>query len=189
MRTLTIARNYAAALYELGARHDEAEDYAGAFDTLTAVLASEPRIRRFLETPKVEAKEKSAVVRQALEGRAPERFVRFVLVVLAKRRQALLPEIRDAYQELLDEHAGRIHARVTLAREPDEATRRLIAERLSGMLGKTVVPHIAVNPEILGGLVVRYGDRALDGSLRRQLVSLKREMMHAGLPELPALDA
>jgi F-type H+-transporting ATPase subunit delta len=63
---------------------------------------------------------------------------------------------------------------------------RVISDRLSTLLGKDVVPHITVNPAILGGLVVRFGDRAMDGSLRRQLLSLKREMMNAGLPELPA---
>jgi F-type H+-transporting ATPase subunit delta len=62
----------------------------------------------------------------------------------------------------------------------------LLTERLSSMLGQAVVPHIKVNPAILGGLVVRFGDRAMDGSLRRQLVSLKRDMMHATLPDLPA---
>ena len=186
MRDQTIARNYASALFELGERHGEGEAYAGAFRSLHEALGSDKRIRRFLETPKVEAAAKERVVREALRGQVPERFLRFVLVVMSKRRQRLLGLIRSEYQAMLDEAAGRVHAEVTLARQPDEATEELIAERLSRMLGKTVVPHITVNPEILGGLVVRYGDRAMDGSLRRQLLSLKREMMHASLPELPA---
>jgi F-type H+-transporting ATPase subunit delta len=189
VRERTIARNYAAALLELGRRHDEAEAYAEAFGALGEVLASEDRVRRFIETPKVDAADKEAVLRKALEGRAPERFLRFVLVVLAKRRQRILREIGEEYQTLLDEASGRLHAQVTLAREPDEAMEREIAERLSSLLGKRVTPHITVNPAILGGLVVRFGDRELDGSLRRQLVSLKREMMHAGLPALPAAGA
>ncbi len=181
-----VGRNYAAALLELGLNHDEHEDYARAFRALSETLASDPRIQLFLATPKVEPAEKENALRSALSGRVPERFLRFVLVVLRKRRQALLPVMAEEYQTLLDEHSGRIHASVTLARTPDEATKTLIAERLSVILGKTVVPHIKVNPEILGGLVVRFGDRALDGSLRRQLLSLKRDMMQATLPELPA---
>lgn len=186
MRNQTIARNYASALFELGQKYDEGEAYADAFRSLDEAIGVDPRIRRFLETPKVEPSERESAVRKALEGRVPERFLRFVLVVIAKRRQRLLGVIRQEYQTLLDEAAGRIHAKVTLAREPDEATEALIAERLSSMLGKTVVPSITVDPAILGGLVVLYGDHALDGSLRRQLLSLKREMMHATLPELPA---
>ncbi len=182
MRDQTIARNYAAALFELGQRHDEAQAYADAFDALEQALASD-RVRAFLETPKIETPEKQAALRLALEGRVPERFLRFVLVVVAKRRQASLPSIREEYRGLLDEAVGRVHANVTLARTPDAATEQVITERLSALLGKDVVPNITVNPAILGGLVVRFGDRAMDGSLRRQLLSLKREMMHAGLPE------
>ena len=185
MRDQTIARNYAAALFELGQRHDEAQAYADAFDALDEVVA-EDMVHRFLETPKVEVKEKQGVLKTALEDRVPERFLHFVLVVVAKGRQALLPSMRLQYRELLDAAMGRIHANVTLAREADVEAERFLTQRLSELLGKDGVPHITVNPDILGGLVVRFGDRAMDGSLRRQLLSLKWEMMHASLPELPA---
>lgn len=185
MRNSTIARNYATALFELGLAHQEAEEYAAAFRELSGLL-SEARVQAFLATPKIDVPAKQAAVRKALEGRVPDRFLRFVLVVIAKRRQGILDVIQRQYQLLVDEHAGQVHADVTLAREPDEATRRLIADRLSSLLGMTVVSNIKVNPDILGGLVVRYGDRAMDASLRRQLVSLKRDMMHATLPGLPA---
>lgn len=185
MRNRTIARNYAAALFELGQRHDEAQAYADAFDALDEVLADE-RVLQFLETPKVEAADKQAALRTALEGRVPERFLNFLMVVVNKRRQDVLPGIRSEYREMLDAAVGRVHANVTLAREPDDEVEQVISRRLTALLGKDVVPHITVNPAILGGLVVRYGDRAMDGSLRRQLLTLKREMMNAGLPELPA---
>lgn len=186
MRERTVARNYAEALFDLGVEHGEEEGFADAFAALTEVVYGDRRISRFLETPKIEAGAKEAVVRRALEGRVPERFLRFVLVVMRKRRQTLLPLMAEEYQTLLDVRSGRVHASVTLAREPDAAMEALITERLSRMLGQPVVPRINVNPAILGGLVVRFGDRAMDGSLRRQMVSLKREMMHATLPELPA---
>jgi F-type H+-transporting ATPase subunit delta len=183
-----IARNYAEALFELGQRHGEAEEYAEAFEGLADLLGSEPRVRQFLDTPRVDPGPKQDVIRRALEGRVPDRFLRFVLVVLGKRRQRVLPDIRSQYQQILDESAGRMHAEVTLARQPDEGARAMIAERLSTLLDKDVRPRITVNPSILGGLVVRFGDRAMDGSVRRQLMSLRREMMHAYLPEPPARD-
>ena len=189
MADTTVARSYAAALFEVARRHGEEESFAASFRELTSVLESERLVRRFLETPAISMRAKQEAVRQALEGRVVEHFLRFVLVVVAKGRQRLLSQIRMEYQSLLDEHAGRVHAQVTVAREPDGATQETVAERLSEMLGKTVEPHFRVEPAILGGLIVRYGDRVLDGSLRRQLVSLKRDMMHAHLPELPAASA
>lgn len=187
MRERTVARNYAQALFDLGLEHGEEEKYADAFAALSETVSGDARIARFLASPKVEPAVKESAVRRALEGRVPERFLRFVLVVMRKRRQKLLELMGEEYQTLLDAHTGRLHASVTLAREPDEAMKTLLAERLSSMLGQPVVPQITVNPAILGGLVVRFGDRAMDGSLRRQLVSLRRDMlMHGTLPDLPA---
>lgn len=189
MRDATIARNYAEALLELGRRHNEAETYAAAFGELDRAMADEPLIRRFMETPKIEQSAKQAAVRAALEGKVPGTFLRFLMVVIAKHRQGLLHEVREQYDTLLDREAGRVHARITLARPADAATAKEIGDRLSKMLGKQVVPHVQVNPAIVGGIIVKWGDRVLDGSVRRQLLSLKREMLHAGLPHGAAAGA
>lgn len=184
MSSTTISRSYAQALLEMGRRNGEADAYADAFNELDAALLSDGKIRLFLETPKIDVATKQAAVRKALEGRVPESFLRFVLVVLSKHRQRLLREIRELFLTLLDQDEDRVNAQITLAREPDQETVQAITDRLSKMLGnKTVVPQVRVNPAIVGGVIVKYGDRVLDGSIRRQLTSLKREMMRAGLPE------
>lgn len=182
MRDSTIARSYAEALLALGQRHDQAEAFATAIDDMAAILEAEPGLSRFLETPKVEPEEKKRVLKMALQGRVPPLFLNFLLVVFDKRRQRLIREIAREYRTLLDEHLGRIHVQVTLAREPDERMEREISEDLSKKLGRIVVPHVRVDPQILGGIVVRYGDRVLDGSLRRRLMSLRRRLLQAGLP-------
>jgi F-type H+-transporting ATPase subunit delta len=183
VRNATIARNYAEALLELGERNGEAEAYGSAFGELDRALGDDPLIRRFMETPKVDQSAKQAAVRNALEGKTPEMFLRFLMVMIGKHRQGLLHEVREQYDALLDRRADRVHAQITLARPADEATVKEIGDRLSKMLGKEVVPHIQVNPALVGGIIVKWGDRVLDGSLRRQLLSLKREMMHATLPQ------
>jgi len=64
-----------------------------------------------------------------------------------------------------------------VARETDEAARAVIAGHLSRMFGKEVVPHISVDPAIMGGVVVHVGDTVLDGSVRRRLSALRRRML------------
>ncbi|MBI4410555.1 MAG: ATP synthase F1 subunit delta [Gemmatimonadetes bacterium] len=182
MREPTIARSYAEALFELGERQDQQEAFARASEELATLLEREPRLRAFLETPKVEAAAKKRVLRDALGERVPALFLNFLQVVIDKRRQRLLREIAREYRSLLDERLGRLHVQVLLAREPDERTEREIAEELSQALGRKVIAHLRVEPAILGGIVVRYRDRVLDGSLRRKLLSLRRRMVEAELP-------
>ncbi|MBI4543989.1 MAG: ATP synthase F1 subunit delta [Gemmatimonadetes bacterium] len=182
MRGAMVARSYAQALLALGERRDQLEPFGLALEELAAQLEAEPRLRQFLESPKIDPAEKKRVLQQALEERAPPLFLSFLQLLIDKRRQRLLAAIAGEYHALLDERSGRVQATVTLAREPDERMEQEIAADLSRILGKTVVPRVQVHPQILGGIVVRYGDRLLDGSLRRRLRALRRRLLDAQLP-------
>jgi F-type H+-transporting ATPase subunit delta len=130
----------------------------------------------FLEAPQVSEGQKNEVLGKALTGKTPALFVRFVQKLVSNRRQMMLLEVAQEYNTLRDAEEGRVNARVTVAREMDAAATQELAEALSKALGKTVVPHVAVNPAILGGVVVRVGDTVMDGSVRRRLNSLRALM-------------
>lgn len=181
MRENTVARSYAVALFELGQRTGQHAEFVAALQSLDALLASDARVRTFLYTPQLDASAKKDALRRALSGRVPPLFLNFVMVVLDKRRQRLLPDISHAYRALLDEHLGLLNVQVTLAREPDERAEEEIAAQLTRVLGRKVVPHLHVEPAILGGIVVRYGDYLLDGSLRRRLLRLRERMLDTTL--------
>src|SRR5205814_1368653 len=140
-------------------------------------MQADHTLRLFLETPRVDANTKNAVLRKALTDRAPSKFVRFVESVVTHRRQMLIPVIAQEYMDLVDQAENRMHANVTVSRDADEKTRKLIAERLSKVFNKTVIPHLSVDPRIIGGVIVRVGDTVMDGSVRRKLASLRNRML------------
>lgn len=190
MRAEIIARNYAETLLALAERHGGAaglEQFGQSADDLAELLRGDARLRQFLETPRVTADDKKAVLQRALSGRAPEMFVRFVMVLTDKRRQALLPEIAAAYRDLVDARMGRVRVHVTISHAPDAALQAEIGNALADRLGKTVIPTFTVDPELLGGMVVRVGDQILDGSVRSRAAQLRRRMLAANLP--PAAPA
>jgi len=183
VRDTTLARNYAEALFELGERHHAHEEFVRSVTLLDTLLGADRRIRQFLEMPKIDTGAKQRALRQALSGHVPVLFLNFLLVVLAKRRQRLLAEIGTEYAALLDEKLGRLHVQVTLAHEPDAATSSRIAAELTRILGRAAIPHIQVDPAIIGGIIVRYGDRIMDGSMRRRLLTLRGRLLAAALPQ------
>jgi F-type H+-transporting ATPase subunit delta len=187
-----IARNYAETLLELARRQggDGAVDaYGRAIDDVGELLRREPRVRRFLETPRIDAESKKRAVRTAFTGRVPEHLLRFLLVVVEKRRQALLPQIADEYHTLVDQLRGRIRAEITLAAQPTPELQSELVATLARKLGKTVVPTFRVDPALVGGIVVRVGDQILDGSLRRRLAALRRRLLEVRLPEHPVVNS
>ena len=177
MRQSTIARNYAEALLELATRAKDLRGWGTLVQSIADAMGRDAKLRAFLETPRIDATTKNAVLRKALADRAPSKFVRFIEAVVSRRRQMLIPEIAQEYADLVDQVENRMHANVTVAREADEKTRKLIADRLSKVFAKTVVPHVTVDERILGGLVVRVGDTVMDGSVRRRLGALRHKML------------
>ena len=177
MRQTTIARNYAEALLELAKRARDLRGWGTLINSIADAMQRDQTLRAFLETPRIDASTKNQVLRKALVDRAPSTFVRFVESVVNHRRQMLIPEIAQEYMDLVDEAENRMHASVTVAREADERTRQVIADRLSSVFNKTVVPHLTIDNRILGGLVVRVGDTVMDGSVRRKLGALRARML------------
>jgi F-type H+-transporting ATPase subunit delta len=178
VRDETVSRNYAEALFELARRHEGIEVYEDCIQAVATLLEEDPSFRLFLETPRIDAEDKKDVVRKAF-GELPTDFVNFLLVTIDKRRQRLLRDIARAYADLVDEHHNRAHVEVTVAREMSDEMKDRVARGLSDLLGKTAIPHVRVKPEVIGGIVVRAGDTIYDGSLRRRLERMRRQLTAA----------
>lgn len=176
MRAETIARNYAEALFELGEKAGESELYAELMDAVAAAVETEPTVQGVLMSPRVTKAAKAKLLAAALPD-APREFVAFLQAVVKRGRQGLFREIATAYLDLLDIKLNRVRAGVTLATAPNDAMRQAIARGLQAALGKEVIPTYRVDPEILGGVVVRVGDRVYDGSVRRKMLRLRRQMV------------
>lgn len=178
MRGSTIARNYAEALLSLARK---AEDLEGWGDYITAVadaVEGDQRLRNFLAAPQISGADKNRVIEKAFADYLPRTMMRFLQKLVLNRRQTLIPQIAVEYAGLVDEASNRVHAQVTLARDANDADRAEIAAQLSKVMGKEVVPHLFVNPAILGGIVVRVGDRVMDGSVRKRLSTLRGKLAY-----------
>jgi F-type H+-transporting ATPase subunit delta len=177
VREPTIARNYAEALFTSGERTGSTDLYADLLEAVAGAIDADDTIRVFLESPRVPKAKKQEILTKAMKGYAPEQFVRFLAAVVKRGRQGIFPAIATQYLALVDKKFNRVHAGVTMAREPDLALQDVVKKSLSDVLGMEVIPHFRSDPAILGGLVVRVGDRIMDGSVRRRMVTLRRKLL------------
>lgn len=172
-----IGRNYAEALLTLARKGGDVEEWGALLDAIAVGMREDHTLRTFLESPKLSASHKIEILEKALGRRVPQVFLRFVETVINKRRQMLIPEIASEYRMLIDEAENRVHATVTVAIQPTEPERDAMARQLSRLFGKRVVPHISLNPAILGGVIVKVGDTVMDGSVRKRLAVLRQRML------------
>jgi F-type H+-transporting ATPase subunit delta len=181
MRDTTIAGTYADVLLALAQRAGDPPGWGAMVGDVAAAVEHDDILRRFLDSPQIADTTKIAILQRALAHVMPEPLVRFFEILVKHRRQMMVSEISRAYNELLDELAGRVHADVTVARPLGDAQRKALAAQLTRSIGggRSVVPVVRVHPPILGGVIVRIGDRVADGSVRSRLGRLRHLLASA----------
>lgn len=177
MRDIAIARNYADALFALASEAGAVEAWGELIDAFAAAVST-PAIESVLMSPRVTRERKLAIISDAMKG-APRQFVLFIEALIRRGRQLLAGHIADEYRTMVDRELGRVRAGITTARPLDEATRKDLVARLEQAIGKQVISGFAVDPSIIGGTVVRIGDRIYDGSVRKRLGRLRQELLRS----------
>jgi F-type H+-transporting ATPase subunit delta len=167
-------RRYALAMIELAREQGGAEGWLAAAEGLEA-LTSEPSFGAALQGDGMTDERFAAIVRQAVPGIAQDALNLFRLL-RRKGRLGLGPSIASYVRELWDEEQGVQRAEVRTAVPLDEGAQERIRARLAAQTGKTIVLESAVDPALLGGAVIRLGDRLIDGSTRTRLRQLRERL-------------
>ena len=183
MTNETIARSYAVTLFELARRQDGLESFAEGMDTVIGLVDQNPSFRVFLETPRIADREKKELLKKVFGNVLPRPLLNFLQITVDKRRQRLLGLMTEEFHALLDEHHGRTHVTVTVARELDPQTLQELSGKLSALLGREAIPHVRVKPAVLGGVHLKTGDTVYDGTLRRRIKQLRKQLVTAELPD------
>jgi F-type H+-transporting ATPase subunit delta len=171
------SKRYAEAAHLIAREEGTEEAWSDGLRAMSA-LYSDPDAAAFLLSSRVPPKEKQALVQKALEGVQKE-VLSLALILLRRGRTSLGPGIVEAYQELLDEARGVSHATVTTAVTLSDEELEAVKKKLSEIAGGEVVVQTEVDEEILGGVVVRIGDRLIDGSTKGRLLALKQRLAGA----------
>ncbi len=177
IRDQAVAQRYARALFE-AARARGAEVEVGA--DLEAILSlEEPKLslRLFLEAPNVRDDVKRRVVDETLGGRVHALTLRFVHLLLAKRRAYIGRQVTAAYLEILREHQGRVKARVVSATPLADDLRESLRVAIERRTGKKVEIHALVDAAVLGGISVQWGDQILDDTVRTRLSQIRERLL------------
>lgn len=169
-----LAGRYATALYELADVQKELDDVADDVATLLALTDESDDLRRMLRSPVVARDEQGAAI-EAVMVRAgmSELTRRFVGVVARNGRLFAVEDMARAYRAILADRRGEVTAEVTSATALSDTQKKKLIEMLKSAVGSNVEVDAKVDPDILGGLIVRVGSRMVDSSLRTKLQKLQ----------------
>jgi F-type H+-transporting ATPase subunit delta len=175
---VSVATTYAEALFEAAVEQDAVEAVASDVAAFAQAMRESAELRAVLSNPEVERRAKKAALAALTEDAHPL-TANFLQVLVDRGRMAEFPEVARAFQERVAraEHRLEVEA-VTAVPMPDDLRKRVV-QRIQGQTGATVELSEAVDPDIVGGLVLRIGGVVVDGSLRRRLEELRHTLRAA----------
>jgi F-type H+-transporting ATPase subunit delta len=167
---------YARALYEAAQDQGRVDVARDQLAELKAALETSPELEAFLANPQLDPGAKASVLEEVTAGADP--VVRnFVRLVASKGRAGQLRPIAEEFESIVDREQGRLKVELTTAYELDQDEADGIVRKIEQASGRTVEATRSVDPELIGGMILRAGSLRVDASVRGRLNRLRRELV------------
>ncbi|MDQ2966430.1 MAG: ATP synthase F1 subunit delta [Chloroflexota bacterium] len=179
-RLSTAARRYAEAAFEVALRDETVDTWRHELDAAATVL-EDPGLADAIRNPSIPTTVREEAVRKGFGKSISAPVLNLILFMIRRGRVDDLGQVAADFGRLVDQRNGVVHATATSALPLDKAELSALTARLEQMTGGTVELAVEIDPSLLGGLVVRVGDRLIDGSVRGRLERLRNELVSGAL--------
>ncbi len=177
MINASIARRYARALFEVGLKANATEPLGQALNSVAQAMALSEELKGVMENPAINPGVRQTILAKLLEQmKLPTDAANLMRLLVDRNRMQYIEPIARAYRDLLDQQTNRLRARVTSAVPLEDSVVERIRKELAYATNKQVIVERVVDPRIIGGVITQLGSTVLDGSLRNQLESLRRQL-------------
>jgi ATP synthase F1 delta subunit len=173
-----IAAVYARSLFEVAKEQDKLDELREQLGQFADAMDQDRELQLFFFSPYFSTPEKQDGLDRAVSGADPT-FINFLKLLIENHRMPVIFRVRRGYDELWEQENKLLPVHVTSAVELDKATVKQIGDRIAEQTGQKVDLSATVEPDILGGIVVRVGNQVLDASVRNRLEQLRKQVARA----------
>jgi F-type H+-transporting ATPase subunit delta len=173
-----IAQVYARALFEVAVEHDSLDEIREQLDQFADALDENRQLASFFFSPYFSAEEKKDGLARAVTDANPA-FANFLQALIERHRMPAIFRIRAEFIDLWDEAKRLLPVLITTAVELDSATVESLSKRIGDQVDRNIEMSTAVDPEILGGVMLRVGNVILDASIKNRLEQLRKQVAQA----------
>lgn len=177
MLNLQLASKYSRAMFLLAGEEGKLAEYGRELQSLSSDVEGAPELKAFLESPMIPRPAKQEAVQKIFAGEISPMVMNFLRLLLDKQRFSLLKEIARQYEDFSNEAQGILVADVTTARSLSDSLGERLVAKLGEVTGKTIKLRKHLDEKLIGGAVVRMGDRLIDGSLKSRMKALEAQLL------------
>jgi F-type H+-transporting ATPase subunit delta len=171
------AAAFAQALLELAIERQQVDVVAGEMAGIRTAIVESPSLGAFFSNPSIKDAERQGVLNRALLPQVSPLVGNFLRLLLSKGKLGQIGAVAAAYQELMDKRQGKVNVDVTVTKALGPQELELVRQRISTAIQKEAVIKQHVDASIIGGIIIRVGDKLIDGSVKSQLQSIEKKLM------------
>ncbi|CUH95493.1 hypothetical protein P22_1564 [Propionispora sp. 2/2-37] len=172
-----LAVKYAQALFELASEQQRPDEVAAQLHMVVETVTEHQELATLLYHPRIPATAKKETISKIFSQELTESVYRFLMLLIDKHREAILPAIEEEYTKFVNETNHVMEAMVTTAMPLAASEEAALSAKLSRVTGKKVILRTTIDQAIIGGIIVKMGDKLIDGSVVRQLQVLKNSLL------------
>jgi F-type H+-transporting ATPase subunit delta len=178
---MIVASRYAKALLDLSVEKGQLEAVYNDMIQVKDVCENSREFITFLNSPIIKADKKISTIKAVFDGKFNAITSGFLTIVASKRRESVIPEMANSFVELYKSHKHILTAVITSANGLDAATKQKALDLVKAQLNGEVELVEKIDSNIIGGFVLKIGDKQIDKSVARQLSNLKKELTNKAL--------
>lgn len=172
-----VEKTYGDALFDLSVEHKKVDELFSEAKGVKEVLETNAELNQLLNHPKISKEEKEKVIENIFKGRVSDDMTGFLLLVIKKDRQKFLGKILDYYIDRVKEYKKIGVATVTTAYELNDTTKNAIESKLISTTSyDSFEIQYNVDNSLIGGMIIRIGDKVVDSSLKNKIEAMSREL-------------
>lgn len=181
MSSSAVAKRYGQALFELASEKEILDQVEKELTLMMSIIDENEELKKISEHQLMPAELKQNIFRKVFTDKVSPITLNFLLLILQKKREKYLNQMVNHFILLANEARGIIKAEVTSAVKLTSEQLDELRKSLEKMTGKSVLIELKINEAILGGLIVRIGDRIIDGSIITKLQKLENHLKTVGI--------
>jgi F-type H+-transporting ATPase subunit delta len=170
---------YAQSLLDLANERQQTEQIGQELSGLRQIVDENPSFREVLTNPSISHDERAGLLDKVFRHNVSELLFNTLGVLNQKNRLGLISQIAQGYDDLLDQQLGKVEVDLTVAQKLTPGQLETARQKVGQALGREAVVHQYVDDSVLGGMVLRVGDKLIDASVRYQLQAMKEQLLAA----------
>jgi F-type H+-transporting ATPase subunit delta len=177
MQDLKVAGRYAKSLFDLAIEKNVIDAVAADFKLLNAIMRENRPLMSMIKSPVVPADLKNKIMRELFASSFDSVTMSYLDLIIRKRRESHLPEISFLIEDHYNDFKGILKAKMTLADEVGTSFSDNLKDKLATATGKKIELTVETNKDLVGGFVLRLGDKQIDTSLRTRLKNVQTQLL------------